>query len=79
MLLKVHINDLVALFLIVFHKATSGPATGSPYERFFMGSTRLTTMKSIATVLATALYKRGRIDQPEAKSATIEEVGRLGG
>lgn len=75
---KVHIKDLVELFLIVFEKAVKGSPEDSPYERFYMGSTRLTSMKSIATALGAALHQRGKIDQAEPRSLTAQETGRIG-
>jgi len=76
---NVHIYDLTDLYSLVFEKAlierVSGKLTSSdPYERFYFGSVRPHVWGDVARQLALILYKKGVVDNDEAKSVDPREL-----
>lgn len=74
---QVHVDDVIALYLLIFKSAIAGRPTSSPYSRYFIADARIYGMKSIATEVARILHQSGKMESPEAVSISFEDAGPL--
>jgi len=76
---NVHICDMTDLYTLIFEKALSERAAGTPtssdpYERFYFGSVRSHLWGDVAKQLAPILYAKGVVDNDQAKSVDPKEL-----
>ena len=78
-----HISDLTSLYLLVFNHALNNITTSSkpvsPYEQYFITSTRSLPWKSFSTLFGAAMQKRGAIPSTGASAVSVsfEEAGQF--
>ncbi|CAE6438857.1 unnamed protein product [Rhizoctonia solani] len=75
---NVHIEDLVKLYELVLQQALSVREGKTPrppkFANFYFGTSGEHTWGSIAEQLGPLLHKRGKVDTPEARSITADEM-----
>ncbi|THH15266.1 hypothetical protein EW146_g5180 [Bondarzewia mesenterica] len=71
----VHIDDVMNLYLRVFELAVAEKeAAVSSYTRYFVASSQPAAWKTIMTLLASTLHKRGLLESPEPQSVSIGDL-----
>ncbi|KAH8104356.1 NAD-binding protein [Phellopilus nigrolimitatus] len=74
----VHIDDLVEAYHLIFKLAlATGPGllASSPYSRYYVAGSIRVDWKTLATIFATELHKRGLIKSPVPVSVSYEDAG----
>ncbi|KLO11813.1 NAD(P)-binding protein [Schizopora paradoxa] len=77
----VNIKDLVSLYVTLVGKVVQldgKSIEGSPYSRYYIATAESVPFKTIVSLLAPELHKRGALPKADIASFTYEQLGPLG-
>lgn len=77
MILQVHIDDLVDLYLLVFKLASSGSDKNTAYGKFYFGSADEHVWGDVARDIAPLLYEKGLVNNADAQSVSKKDEPRV--
>jgi len=76
----VHIKDLTDFYVAVFDRVLKLDGKfvgGSPYSRYYIISTENLAFKTVQTLIAAELHKRGLLASSELTTVAYEELGLI--
>jgi len=77
---QVHIKDLTDFYVAVFDRVLKLDGKfvgGSPYSRYYIISTENLAFKTVQTLIAAELHKRGLLASSELTTVAYEELGLI--
>lgn len=80
MKLKVHVDDLVPLYVTAFQRlvdADGKKLASSPYERYVIAGREVIESRTWIGAMAAELFKLGKVDSPEAVGIPYGEASPL--
>lgn len=68
-------TDVVDFIVKIVDLAAAGPPADSVYQRYYIVENSAVSWKELSTELAKALYSKGVIPKPEARSMSFDDAG----
>lgn len=75
----IHVADLSSGYLTILDAALHGKLPSDPEGRYFFCENGEYEQRQVAEVITKLLYEKGKVEGPEPRRVTIEEVAQYGG